>query len=114
MIDPCRNLVDRNANGDTLGEADPTEGGVDIGEKAPRSGGPLAVVDTGGAALYMPREGLVIAHHATSDRCARMVVGELGILDIARDIIAVGVDQRHYRTAVGCQSGLPPCLERWC
>src|SRR3546814_1761089 len=45
-IDPCRNLVDRNANGDTLGEADPTEGGVDIGEKAPRSGGPLAVVDT--------------------------------------------------------------------
>src|SRR3546814_1525811 len=54
-IDPCRNLVDRNANGDTLGEADPTEGGVDIGEKAPRSGGPLAVVDTGGAALDMPR-----------------------------------------------------------
>src|SRR3546814_9131732 len=42
-IDPCRNLVDRNANGDTLGEADPTEGGVDIGKKAPRSGGPLAV-----------------------------------------------------------------------
>src|SRR3546814_8184366 len=31
-IDPCRNFVDRNANGDTLGEADPSEGGVDIGE----------------------------------------------------------------------------------
>src|SRR3546814_3272707 len=35
-IDPCRNLVDRNANGDTLGEADPTEGGDDIGEKEDR------------------------------------------------------------------------------
>src|SRR3546814_8980808 len=75
-IDPCRNLVDRNANGDTLGEADPTEGGVDIGEKAPRNRGPLAVVYTGGAALDMPREGLVLAHHANRDRCARMAVGD--------------------------------------
>src|SRR3546814_6451344 len=33
-----------------------------------------------------------------------MDVGELGLLEIARDIIAVGVDQRHHRLAGGCIS----------
>jgi hypothetical protein len=94
--DARRNLVDDDAHGDALGEANPGEGRIDVGELGIAALA-FAVLDTSGDTLDMPMYLVGDTHEIHAGRISDMDGRKLGLFETALDAQRAAVDECKRR-----------------